>query len=95
MKALTKIQITDDNGIKFFGEGPCRLLRGVERTGSLRAAAAEMEMAYSKASKLLKQSKYLTISRCKRAEDAVAVLGRGRRALLVCALGVVVNSLNH
>ena len=56
MKALIKIQITDDNGMKFFGEGPCRLLRCVEKTGSLRAAAMEMEMAYSKASKLLKQA---------------------------------------
>ena len=56
MKGLTKIQIIDDNGIKFFGEGPCRLLRCVEKTGSLRAAAMEMEMAYSKASKLLKQA---------------------------------------
>ena len=56
MKAITKIQIIDDNGIKFFGEGPCQLLRCVEKTGSLRAAAMEMEMAYSKASKLLKQA---------------------------------------
>ena len=56
MKSVTKIQFTDDNGIKFFGEGPCRLLRCVEKTGSLRAAAMEMEMAYSKASKLLKQA---------------------------------------
>ena len=56
MRAVTKIQITDDNGIKFFGEGPCRLLRCVEKTGSLRAAAMEMEMAYSKACKLLKQA---------------------------------------
>lgn len=56
MKALTKIQITADDGIKFFGEGPCRLLRCVEKTGSLRAAAMEMEMAYSKATKLLKQA---------------------------------------
>jgi len=56
MKAVTKIVLTDDNGIKFFGEGPCRLLRCVEKTGSLRAAAMEMEMAYSKASKLLKQA---------------------------------------
>ena len=56
MRAVTKIQITDDNGIKFFGEGPCQLLRCVEKTGSLRAAAMEMEMAYSKASKLLKQA---------------------------------------
>lgn len=56
MKAVTKILFTDDDGIKFFGEGPLRLLRSVERTGSLRAAATEMEMAYSKASKLLKQA---------------------------------------
>ena len=56
MRAATKITITDDYGIKFFGEGPCRLLRCVEKTGSLRAAALEMEMAYSKASKLLKQA---------------------------------------
>ena len=56
MKPVTKITFTDDNGIKFFGEGPCRLLRCVEKTGSLRAAAMEMEMAYSKASKILKQA---------------------------------------
>lgn len=56
MKSVTRITVTDDNGIKFFGEGPLRLLRNVERTGSLRAAALEMEMAYSKASKLLKQA---------------------------------------
>jgi len=56
MKPVTKIIFTDDNGTKFFGEGPCRLLRCVEKTGSLRAAAKEMEMAYSKASKILKQA---------------------------------------
>ena len=56
MKPVTKITLTDDNGIKFFGEGPCRLLRCVEKTGYLRAAAMEMEMAYSKASKILKQA---------------------------------------
>ena len=39
MRAVTKIQFTDDDGNKFFGEGPLRLLRCVERTGSLRAAA--------------------------------------------------------
>ena len=56
MRPVTKITFTDDNGIKFFGEGPCRLLRSVEKTGSLRTAALEMEMAYSKASKILKQA---------------------------------------
>lgn len=56
MKSVTRITFTDDNGIKFFGEGPCRLLRCVEATGSLRSAALEMEMAYSKATRLLKQA---------------------------------------
>ena len=56
MKPVTKITLTDDNGIKFFGEGPYRLLCCVEKTGSLRAAAKQMEMAYSKACKLLKQA---------------------------------------
>ena len=56
MRAVTKILFTDDDGNKFFGEGPLWLLRCVERTGSLRAAAIEMEMAYSKATRLLKQA---------------------------------------
>ena len=56
MKSVTRITLTDDNGNKFFGEGPQRLLRAVVRTGSLRCAAQEMEMAYSKASRLLKQA---------------------------------------
>lgn len=56
MKSVTKIQFTDDNGVKFFGDGPLRLLRTVEKTGSLRAAALEMEMSYSKACKLVKQA---------------------------------------
>lgn len=56
MKTVTKIMFLDENGEKFFGEGPCRLLRLVEETGSLRCAAASMEMAYSKALKLIKQA---------------------------------------
>lgn len=56
MHAATKITFFDDNGQKFFGEGPCRLLRAVEETGSLRAAALSMEMAYSKAMRLLKNA---------------------------------------
>ena len=56
MNAITRITFLDDNGEKFFGEGPARLLQGVEKYGSLRAAATSMEMAYSKALKLLKQA---------------------------------------
>ena len=54
MKAVTKIVFLDDNNEKFFGEGPARLLRAVEETGSLRGAAASMGMAYTKALKLIR-----------------------------------------
>ena len=56
MRAATKITFFDDSGQKFFGEGPYRLLMGVEETGSLRSAALSMEMAYSKALKLLRNA---------------------------------------
>ena len=56
MKAVTKITFLDDNGEKFFGEGPARLLHGVEENGSLRAAAMSMDMAYTKALKLIRNA---------------------------------------
>ena len=56
MKAVTKVTFLDEQGEKFFGEGPARLLRAVERLGALRAAARAMEMAYTKALKLIKQA---------------------------------------
>ena len=56
MKARTRIVFYDDQDEKFFGEGPCRLLRAVEETGSLRAAASSMDMAYTKALRLLKNA---------------------------------------
>ena len=56
MKAVTRITFCTDQGEKFFGEGPCRLLQAIEKTGSLRAAAASMEMAYTKALKLMKNA---------------------------------------
>ena len=54
MKAVTRILFLNGAGEKFFGEGPARLLRGVEETGSLRASALSMNMAYTKALKLIK-----------------------------------------
>ena len=56
MKAVTKITFLDDNNEKFFGEGPARLLHGVEKSGSLRAAAISMDMAYTKALKLIRNA---------------------------------------
>jgi len=52
MKIAYKIWL-DRNG-KAFGEGPYRLLRNVERTGSLSKAAAGMGMSYSKAWRLMR-----------------------------------------
>ncbi len=40
-------------GKKVFGEGPSDILRRVERTGSLRAAAKEIRMSYSQAWRLI------------------------------------------
>lgn len=56
MKAVTRITFWDDNNEKFFGEGPARLLRRIEDTGSLRAAAISMNMAYTKALKLIRNA---------------------------------------
>ena len=56
MKAVTRITFLDDNNEKFFGEGPARLLHGIEECGSLRAAAMSMDMAYTKALKLIKNA---------------------------------------
>ena len=56
MKAVTKIMFLDDKGEKFFGEGPARLLRGIEEKGSLRATALSMGMAYTKALTLIKNA---------------------------------------
>lgn len=56
MKAQIKLMFLNDQNEKFFGEGPCRLLRMVEETGSLNAAAASMDMAYTKALRLLKNA---------------------------------------
>lgn len=53
MKVLTRIIFADEDNKKFFGEGPYRLLRSVEKKGSLRAAANDMGMAYTKALKLI------------------------------------------
>ena len=56
MKAVTKITFLDETGNKFFGEGPARLLHGIEETGSLRSSAMSMDMAYTKALRILKNA---------------------------------------
>lgn len=45
--------LCSDSGERFFGEGPYRLLLTVEEKGSLRAAAIQLGMAYTKALKII------------------------------------------
>ena len=55
MRAATSIFLYEDD-VRFFGEGPCRLLRGIEECGSLRASAAKMNLSYSKATAILNRA---------------------------------------
>lgn len=56
MKAMARLFLLNDQNEKFFGEGPYQLLKMVQETGSLHAGAQAMGMAYSKATKLLKNA---------------------------------------
>lgn len=56
MKLKFGIYFCDDEGEKFFGEGPYQLLRGIDELGSLRASAKRMGMAYTKAFGILKRA---------------------------------------
>lgn len=51
-----RLFICDDKGRRFFGSGPYRLLRGVDKSRSLRMAAAEMDMSYSKALTIIRRT---------------------------------------
>jgi len=51
MKVACKIWL--DHRGKAFGDGPCQLLKRVEKTNSLHEAAHQMDMSYSKAWKLI------------------------------------------
>lgn len=53
MEPMIRVYLLDDEQRKFFGEGPYKLLTAVEKTGSLRAAASSMGMAYTKALKIV------------------------------------------
>jgi molybdate transport system regulatory protein len=45
-----------DQGLPVFGTGICELLKRVEATGSLRCAASDMGMAYSKAWQIVRRA---------------------------------------
>lgn len=54
MKWECKLFLLDDEGNKLFGRGPLALLKKTEEFGSLHKAALDMNMAYSKAFKIVK-----------------------------------------
>lgn len=54
MKIRCQITFYTEEGEKFFGEGPYRLMCGIRRLGSLRASAQELGMAYTKAFRIIK-----------------------------------------
>lgn len=56
MKLRLTVSFQDEAGERFFGEGPYRLLLGVEEKHSLRAAAQGMGMAYTKAFRIIKNA---------------------------------------
>lgn len=56
MQPTIRVMLFDEDGERFFGEGPCRLLHAIEQTGSLRAAAQSMQMAYTKALGLVRHA---------------------------------------
>ena len=55
MRAVTKIFLYEDD-VKFFGEGPYKLLQCIGETHSLNAAASKMYMSYSKAFAMVKRA---------------------------------------
>ncbi len=54
MQCEIRIKLKDDNGAAFGGIGSIWLLENIQSYGSVRAAAAAMELSYPKALKLLK-----------------------------------------
>lgn len=56
MKLRFGVSFETGDGQRFFGEGPYRLLLKVEELGSLRAAALDMDMAYTKARRLMENA---------------------------------------
>ena len=54
VKARVKLMLCTDD--RFFGPGVCELLEKIRETGSIQAAAARMELSYTKAWKILNRA---------------------------------------
>ncbi len=55
MDLKLKIYFTDEEGEKFMGAGVFWLLQGIRRHGSIRKAAEEMRLSYTKAHTMMKK----------------------------------------
>lgn len=51
-----RVKLTICTEERFFGPGVCELLERIRETGSIQAAAARMEMSYTKAWKILNRA---------------------------------------
>ena len=56
MKPSIRTYLCNDKNQRFFGEGPRQLLHAIEETGSLRSAALSMNMAYTKALRIIRDA---------------------------------------
>lgn len=52
MYPYIKVELREED--KFFGPGVCELLELIDKTGSLQSACQEMNLSYSKGSRMLK-----------------------------------------
>ena len=56
LPVAARVKLTLCTEDRFFGPGVCELLEGIRETGSIQAAAARMEMSYTKAWRILKRA---------------------------------------
>ena len=56
MPVTAKVKLTLCTDDRFFGPGVCELLERIRETGSIQAAAARMELSYTKAWKILNRA---------------------------------------
>ena len=54
MDIKVKIYIEKSRGEAFIGRGPVQLMEKIDRMGSIRSAASDMKMSYSKAHSLIR-----------------------------------------
>ena len=56
LQVTARVKLTLCTDDRFFGPGVCELLEKIRETGSIQAAAAKMELSYSKAWKILNRA---------------------------------------